>query len=110
MMGTFRIVKDQETSLFEFLLIERDEKGVVLRFKHFDPGYRAWEKEALVLRLTQAGDHEAVFEADDRTQNPARMTYSVTTDGKLSVVVGSYGKEGVQHEFGVKYTRRRASQ
>jgi hypothetical protein len=107
MMGTFRIVKGEQTSLYEFMLLEQDAKGAVLRFMHIDPGYRPWEEQALVLRLASVGMNEAVFEAEDPAQNPARMTYSITTDGKLSVVVASRGREGVQHEFGVKYTRRK---
>jgi hypothetical protein len=107
MLGTFRILKGNETSLIEFLLLEEDAKGVALRFMHVDPGYRPWEEEALELRLKSVAANEAVFEADDPAQNPARMTYSITTDGKLSVVVASRGREGVQHEFGVKYSRRK---
>jgi len=107
MLGTFRIVSGKETTLYQFLVLEEDEKGVALRFLHFDHGLKAWEKEPLVLRLASFGATEAVFEAENEAQNPARMTYSITTEGKLSLVVASRGRAGIQHDFGVKYSRRK---
>ena len=107
MMGTFRILKDDETSLFEFLLIEQEQSKTMLRFKHFDPGYEPWEEKALSFELVEVAPGKAVFVAEDKTQNPGRMTYSLTTDGKLSVVVATFDKQGEKHEFGVKYTRRK---
>jgi len=107
MMGTFRILNDDHTSLYEFLLIEEEPSKTMLRFKHFDPGYEPWEEKALSFKLMEVAFGKAVFEAEDKAQNPGRMTYSLTTDGKLSVVVSTFDKQGEQHEFGVKYTRRK---
>jgi hypothetical protein len=107
MMGTFRILKDDATSLYEFILIEQEPSKTMLRFMHFNPGYEPWEEKALSFKLEQAAPGKAVFEAEDKAQNPGRMTYSLTTDGKLSVVVSTFDEQGEQHEFGVKYTRRK---
>ena len=107
MMGTFRILKEEHTSLYEFLLLEQEQSKIMLRFMHFNPGYEPWEETALSFKLEEIAPGKAVFEAEDKQQNPARMTYSLTTEGKLSVVVSSFDAEGEQNEFGVKYSRRK---
>jgi hypothetical protein len=90
MLGVFRLVHDGKTSVTEYLMITEEEDGIVFRFKHFDPDYRAWEEEdPLTFHLV---DHEkgraALFECPVE-QSPKRMTYRLREDGKLSILLES---------------------
>jgi hypothetical protein len=65
MMGTFRLVRDDEVQFYEILLLGRDERGFSLRVKHFSKEFVAWEEKADAIRfdLESVGDSSALFES-----------------------------------------------
>ena len=91
LIGMFRLSQPDATSFTQFLLIETEKDGrVMLRFKHFNAGYEAWEKEApLTFVLTQAKDGIAVFESPDPKQTPVRLSYSSRGENAMCAVIDS---------------------
>lgn len=103
MVGVFRLSRAERTSVVELLLIEEDENGVFLRFKHFSPAYRAWEEAPLIFRLEEAGPARAVFESPNPDQKPRRMTYERTGDTMTCLVEGPEA-EGDEGSFKAEFT------
>ncbi len=64
MMGMFRLVQGGQVVFYEFMSIEQEDAGPVLRIKHFDPGLVGWEEKAdsVVFHLQQIEDRRAVFQ------------------------------------------------
>lgn len=88
MMGMFRLVADDKTSLFEFLVFEETSTGVTLHFKHFSSSYVPWEKEgALTFELDHATDRSWTFVSPDPTQSPSRMIYARPDEDQMIVTV-----------------------
>lgn len=103
MVGVFRLSRDDRTSVIELLVIEEQEHGVFLRFKHFSPSYRAWEDAPLIFRLETADSRRAVFESPDPQQKPRRMTYSRDGD-TLTCLVEGPEDEGDEGSFEAVFT------
>jgi len=76
MMGMFRAVRAGKVRQYEFMSLEQDEDGVLMRIKRFDPGLVGREERdrAVVFRLARWSAREAVFE-DDASESPKRLTY-----------------------------------
>ena len=76
MMGMFRLVQEGKVVFYEFMSIEQEDHGPVLRIKHFNPGLVGWEEKAdsVVFELQEIGDHKAVFETL-KDENPERLVY-----------------------------------
>ena len=106
--GMSRLVQDGKAGFFEFILIEQGEKGVTLRFQHFNPGYTVWEKNGpLVLDLVETTTGRAVFQSRDPKQSPARMVYSLRDDRGLGVLFDSPEAFGGPISFELLYERAR---
>jgi hypothetical protein len=90
LIGMFRLVQHEETSFTQYMLIEEEAGGVVLRFQHFNPGYEPWEKAGpLSFDLTDSSAGRAVFESPDPKQVPARLVYSARGADAMSVAIES---------------------
>jgi hypothetical protein len=76
MMGMFRAVRSGRVRTYEFMSLEQDAGGVLLRIKRFDPGLvgREERERAIVFRLARSSAREAVFE-DEASDSPKRLTY-----------------------------------
>ncbi len=108
MVGMSRLVQNGKAGFFEFILIEQDERGITLRFQHFNPGYAAWEKNGpLTLELVETTSGRAVFQSRDPKQSPARMVYSVRDDNGLGVLFDSPEAFGGPISFELLYERAR---
>ena len=108
MAGMFRLVQNGATGFCEFLMIEQSDKGVTLRFQHFNPGYAAWEKSGpLVLDLTEVTATRAVFQARDPKQLPARVVYTQHDERNMGVKIESPEALGGPISFEVLYERAR---
>ena len=113
MVGSFRLLwPDSGRRLYELLIIEDTPEGTVnLNFRHFNPGMKLWEAEIeapLSFVLKEAAPRQAVFEAQDRAQEPARFVFEGDAAGTtLTVRVESLDAEGeVRESFEAHYTRR----
>lgn len=84
MMGMFRIIAGDKTTLYEFLAIEDSAAGPVLRFKHFSPGdglvSREEKHEAVTLALSSLVDGVATFEGANAGKKLA-LVFKKSTDG-----------------------------
>jgi hypothetical protein len=89
MMGMFRLLDEEgKVSLYEFLLIEEDAKGLHLRFKHFGKGYEAWEKAGpLTFDLQEWTERRFQFASEETSQSPTHMLYARTDEDQMLVTV-----------------------
>ena len=76
MMGMFRAVRSGHVRAYEFMSLEQDVRGVLLRIKRYEPGLVGREErdQALVFRLARSTAREAVFEYEG-PESPKRLTY-----------------------------------
>lgn len=76
MMGMFRAVRAGHVRAYQFMSLEQDPEGVLLRVKRFDPGLVGKEDRdrSVVFRLARATWHEAVFDYEG-PESPKRLTY-----------------------------------
>jgi len=65
MMGMFRLQFDGIDKLYEFLLIEKNDENIVMRFKHIRTGYKEMEDEPIILVLKKVSESFAEFAAED---------------------------------------------
>ena len=65
MMGMFRLQFDGIDKLYEFLLIEKNDENIVMRFKHIRRGYKEMEDEPIILVLKKVSESFAEFAAAD---------------------------------------------
>jgi hypothetical protein len=88
MMGMWRLVMGGKVRVYEFLVVEQEASGPVLKFKHFNRGLVGWEEkdQALVLPLVKLTDAEAVFDNGDAAK-PLRLIYKRPSAGELVVVL-----------------------
>jgi len=107
MMGMFRLIDAAgKVSLYEFLLIEEGARNLELRFKHFDPGYVPWEKEApLTFELESWTATRAQFASKDGEQSPTHVLYSHPDDDQMLVTVQTVRAGGEPESFDVLYKR-----
>jgi uncharacterized protein DUF6265 len=97
MMGMFRAVRSGKVRTYEFMSLEQDAGGVLMRIKRFDPGLVGREERdrAIVFRLTRSSYREAVFE-DDAAESPKRLTYR--RSGRDSMYVRLERLQGGEHK------------
>jgi hypothetical protein len=76
MMGMFRAVRSGHVRAYQFMSLEQDPEGVLLRVKRFDPGLVGKEDRdrSVVFRLERTTWHEAVFDYEG-PESPKRLTY-----------------------------------
>jgi hypothetical protein len=99
--GVFRWLKEGELYLYEILAIEADERGPVLRIRHFTPGLGIVESEKdapLSWRLALHAEQEAIFE-DPAQTFPRRITYRREGDTLTARL------EGDDHEMSFCFER-----
>jgi hypothetical protein len=65
MMGMFRLQFDGIDKLYEFLLIEKTDEDIQMRFKHIRRGYKEMEDEPIILVLKNVSESFAEFASED---------------------------------------------
>ena len=80
MMGMFCYTQNGKVKFYEFMTIEADPSGPVLRLRHFDPNLAAWEdrSKALSFSVSSFTENQVVFESADKT---TRWTYRRSPQG-----------------------------
>ena len=108
MLGAFRLVREEEVHVIEYVMITEEEDRIALRFKHFRPDYTTWEdNRPLEFTLLSVSGREAIFhsEVPDQT-SPRRITYRLSDDGELSAVVAGSDAEGrLEEKFEIRLAR-----
>jgi hypothetical protein len=106
MVGTFRMVEGAKPVFYEFLLLEEDADGVVMRLRHFHPGMASWESEKdrpQTLRLVERGPNRARFQ-DVRPEVDFGLTYA--GEGRvLTVTLKGRKKDGSPLTTEFRFTR-----
>lgn len=100
MVGMYRLMHDGETTLYELELIAEEADSLVLKVKHFDPDFSAWEEksEFLSFPLVKVTDDAVYFEGftlrrvDDHTVRGFLVT--TARDGSVSEVELTYRRVG----------------
>jgi hypothetical protein len=108
MLGAFRLVVEGKLGVIEYLMITEEAERIAYRFKHFRADYTTWESDRpLEFTLIRVSEREAVFHSDVPDQNaPRRLTYRLSDEGVLSVVVAGSDDQGQLNEgFEVRFTR-----
>lgn len=90
MTGIARGVRDGQTIVLEFIVIEQTNDGVVMRFKHFNPDYSTWEEDGPIeLVMTQTAERDFIFKAEDPAAEVKSIRYFSSDDNALQVDVVS---------------------
>lgn len=91
MLGTFRMVKDEELVFTEFFMLVRDKNGVVLKLKHFGADFAGWEEKdkSVDFPLIKVENKTAYFDG---------LTYQLQDDGSLKAYVAMKKKDGTYRE------------
>jgi hypothetical protein len=102
MMCSYRCVKDGKVVFYEFIVIEQQTEGPVMKLRHFSPGNIAWEEKdkpyEYPLMFLDTADKVARFERPDKKTS---LTFQRVDSGKLKVILERQDKDGkwVQDEF-----------
>ena len=98
MLGTFRLVKDDQLNFSEFFMLSEDAGSLVLRLKHFGADLHGWEAkdEYVTFRLIRIEGKTAWFDG---------LTYSLDENGVLHAYVAIRQKDGEVSEGVFRYTR-----
>jgi hypothetical protein len=101
MMGMFRFVKDNKVKFYEFLTIEQESEGPVLKLKHFNRGLKGWEEKdvSIDFPLLSSTTNEAVFQRKEK-DTPTKMIFRLKDRQTLIVILENL-KDGkwVAEEF-----------
>jgi hypothetical protein len=104
MMCSYRCVKNGKIVFYEFIVIEQQAKGPVMKLRHFSPGNIGWEDKdkPYEYNLIFLDDNIARFERPDKKTS---LTFERQSGEKLKVTLDRQDKDGkwVQDEF--NYTR-----
>lgn len=100
MMCSYRCVKDGKIVFYEFIVIEQQPTGPVMKLRHFSPGNIAWEEkdQPYEYPLIYLDENVARFERPDKKTS---LTFERTAVDKLKVTLERQDKDGkwVQDEF-----------
>lgn len=103
MVGMYRLGGAGDRPIYELMLIEQEDDGLVLRLRHFSAGFAEIDPEPLVLRLKRAAPNQADFE-NPHLERPRRIRYRRSADTLtigLEFVSGgtsSYREYDLRHE------------
>lgn len=86
LMGVYREMKDGKTTFFEFLTIEEEDGGLMLRLRHFKTGMKALDSDPVVFALVKLSAGKAVFENGNQA-HPVRMTFERRGANQLDVLL-----------------------
>lgn len=103
MMGMFKWLKDGKTAMYEFLSIEMESTGPVLKLKHFNRGLLGWEEKTKVWEypLVEVSPGEARFQSADKQTT---LIYKQLGPDKLLAVLERV-KDGKTTREEFPYTR-----
>jgi hypothetical protein len=100
MMCSYRCVKDSKIVFYEFIVIEQQVTGPVMKLRHFSPGNIAWEDKdkPYDYPLMYLDENVARFERPDKKTS---LTFERIAVDKLKVTLERQDKDGkwVQDEF-----------
>lgn len=102
MMCSYRCVKDGKVVFYEFIVIEQEATGPVMKLRHFSPGNIAWEEKDKPYEypLMWLEDNVARFERPDKKTS---LTFQRTGPKNLKVILERQDKDGKWEEIAFNY-------
>lgn len=97
MTGMARGAENDELRVLEYILITKEEAGMVMRFKHFNADYSTWEANGPVtLQLTDWSEGDVTFTADPPSETVKSIRYRTSAPDRLHAEIGLVvnGEEG----------------
>lgn len=86
LMGMFRLVRGDKTTMYELCAIEPAAAGPQLVIRHFGPALAPREQQAMSFALTRHGDQEAAF-VRRTADSKETLTYRCPTVDQLEVTL-----------------------
>ncbi len=105
-LASARGVQDDGVRFLRFAVAQETADGVTLRFNRFNGDFTTWETNGpSVMRLAEARENVAVFEATDPDSDVQRIVYSVNAAGAIEVKAYRVDQDG---PYLVEFTLTRA--
>jgi hypothetical protein len=103
MMCAYRCVKGGKVVFYEFIVIEQEATGPVMKLRHFSPGNIGWEEKdkPYLYPLTFIESDRARFERPDKK---TALTFHRLSSDKLNVILERQDKDGKWVEDVFNYT------
>lgn len=97
MMGSFKLVVDDEVNFYELETITEENGSLILRIKHFDAALTGWEEkdETIDFPLVKLEEHKAYFDG---------LTFELVSYEELNIYVRMKGED---HDTESKFGYRR---
>ena len=99
MVGTFRLLNENQLTFSEFFILAEQEGSLVLKLKHFDPAFKGWEEQEKFVAFP-------FIRAEGTTAWFNGLTYQLADNGELHVYVAIHGKDGSSQEGEFHYKRQ----
>ena len=84
MMGMYRSLKQEQPIFYEFLMLAEEKGSLVLKLKHFNPDFSAWEEKSgfVSFRLVKVEDRAIHFDGLSfiRESDDAMLIYLLLRD------------------------------
>jgi hypothetical protein len=103
MVGMFRMYSGERPIIFEFLMLEQESEGAILRLQHYRPGMVHADPVPIRMRMITAEPKKVVFENSEHDR-PKRISYVLNDDGELSAIVET-ARENQPVTFSLKFRR-----
>ncbi len=93
MMCSYRCVRDGKVLFYEFIVIEQEAEGPVMKLRHFSPGNIAWEdkENPYEYPLMYLEENFARFERPDKK---TALTFHRVSGDSLKVILDRQEKDG----------------
>ena len=100
MMGSFRWTRGDKVIVYEFLLLEQTEQGIVLHLRHYGPGSIGWEEKdaPLTFQLLEGSPQGATFQATT-PKGWLRLVMQPLEGDRLVVVLEREGQSSLTFEY-----------
>ena len=91
MLGTFHLIRDDQTVFYEFLTLAQGPNGLSMRLKHFNPDMTAWEEKDKVVEFRYVRTEGNLVQFGG-------LTFRRDTEDTLTIFLALRGKDGTVRE------------
>lgn len=99
MMGSFKLVVNNEVNFYELETISEENETLILRIKHFDKNLNGWEEknESIEFKLVDISPNKVFFDG---------LTFEKVSENEMNVYV-IVNHKGIESEELFNYKRKR---
>lgn len=97
-MGSFKLIKNDAISFYEFEIIREVNNTLLLQLKHFNNDFKGWEAkdETIDFPLIEITTNKVVFEG---------MTFEKIGDNEMNIYVDIKNEEGTIEKVKFNYKK-----